>query len=51
MEGRLIRTKNQKSKIINYFKRNNLESDLNCVLQRFKMTMTPAYYLANLLDH
>jgi len=38
-------------KIINYFKRNNLESDLNYVLQRFKMAMTPAHYLANLLDH
>jgi len=37
--------------IINYLKRNNLEFDLNCVLQRFKLATTPAHYLANLLDH
>lgn len=40
--------------IINHFKlqqNNFLESDLNCVLQRFQMAMTPAHYLANLLDH
>lgn len=37
-------------KIINHFKlqqNNFLESDLNCVLQRFQMAMTPANYLAN----
>jgi len=28
-----------------------LETDLNCVLQRFEMAMTLAHYLANLLDH
>ncbi|XP_011633698.1 uncharacterized protein LOC105424896 isoform X1 [Pogonomyrmex barbatus] len=40
-------------KIINHFKLqyNFSESDLKCVLQRFKMAMTPAHYLANLLDH
>lgn len=39
--------------IINAFKlqHNFSESDLDCVLQRFKMAMTPAHYLANLLDH
>lgn len=38
--------------IINHFKQNNyVESDINCVLRRFKMAMTPAHYLANLLDH
>lgn len=40
--------------IINHFKlqqNNFVESDLHCVLQRFKMAMTPAHYLANLLDH
>lgn len=40
--------------IINHFKlqeNNCLEPNLNCVLQRFKMAMTPAHYLANLLDH
>lgn len=40
--------------IINHFnfqQNNFLESDLNCILQRFQMAMTPAHYLANLLDH
>ncbi|EZA58857.1 hypothetical protein X777_01032 [Ooceraea biroi] len=38
--------------MVNHFQQNNLlESDFNCVLQRFKMVMTPAHYLANLLDH
>lgn len=37
--------------LLSKFRENLTETDLSCCEKRFAMTMTPAHFLANILDH